>query len=307
MWLRDLLEKTLPWLNYPLFRLGESAFTLGTFLYLVITLYLLFFLSEKMRQLIVRRILAKSALTINAKQTIGSILKYSLLIIGLMVILQSTGLDLSTLGLIAGALGVGIGFGLQNITSNFISGLIILFEKPVKVGDRIEVGKITGNIIRISARATTVVTNDNIAIIIPNSYFINDKVTNWSLNDRNVRFNFPVHVSYKEDPHKIKKILLEVALENPGVLKHPKPDVLFDSYGDSSLEFILRVWTSEFSDNPNVLKSKLYYSIFEKFKSHQILIPYPQRDIHLVSGFGKIGKDSEFGKRHDSNKPEEEK
>jgi small-conductance mechanosensitive channel len=295
MWLRNILEKTLPWLNYPLFRLGESVFTLGTLLYLVLTLYLLFFLSEKLRQLIVRKILRRSAISINAKQTIGSVIKYFLLIIGLLVILQSTGLDLSTLGLIAGALGVGIGFGLQNITSNFISGIIILFEKPVKVGDRIEVGKITGNIIRISARATTVVTNDNIAIIIPNSYFINDKVTNWSHNDRNVRFNFPIHVSYKEDPQKIKKLLLEVAMENDGVLKHPKPDVLFENYGESSLEFNLRIWTSKYSDNPNVLKSELYYSIFMKFKEYNVLIPYPQRDIHLISGFGKVYRDPEFG------------
>ncbi|MBN2805052.1 MAG: mechanosensitive ion channel, partial [Prolixibacteraceae bacterium] len=196
-------------------------------------------------------------------------------------------IDLSAIGILIGALGIGIGFGLQNITNNFISGIIILFERPVKVGDRVEVDDLAGNIVKISARATTIITNDNIAVIVPNSDLTSKRVINWSHNNRNVRLQFPVGVSYKEDPEKIKMLLTEVALENQGVLTDPPPSVLFDSFGESSLDFVLMVWTAEFSDIPMVLKSQLYYAIFKKFKEHQIEIPYPQHDLHLKSGFEK--------------------
>ncbi|MBA3900061.1 MAG: mechanosensitive ion channel, partial [Bacteroidetes bacterium] len=230
--IRDLFANLRPFLDYSLFRLGDSEFTIGTLLYLVLTLFLLFYLTEKLRLLLTNRILTRYKIMLGVRQAIGSIVKYAVVMVGLIVIVQSTGVDLSTLGLIAGALGVGIGFGLQSVTSNFVSGVIILFERPVKVGDRVQIGDVTGNIIRISARATTIITNDNIAMIIPNSDFINKMVINWTLNDRNVRFNFPVYVSYKENPENVKKVLLEVAANNQGVLKLPKPDILFESFED---------------------------------------------------------------------------
>ncbi|MDX9821596.1 MAG: mechanosensitive ion channel, partial [Syntrophales bacterium] len=127
-------------------------------------------------------------------------------------------------------------------------------------------------------------TNDNISIIVPNSEFVSSTVINWSHTDRNVRFNFPVGVSYKEKPEQIRRILLEVAAENGAVLKQPPPDVLFSEYAESALIFTLRVWTSDYSDRPGVLKSQLYYSIHEKFKDYGVEIPYPQRDIHIKDG-----------------------
>ena len=172
-------------------------------------------------------------------------------------------------------------FGLQNITNNFVSGIIILFERPIKVGDRIEVGSVSGDVVKISMRSTTILTNDNIAIIVPNSDFISSTVINWSHTDRNVRFNIPVGVSYKSDPETVRNILMEVAKNNDGVLKNPSPDVLLGDYGDSSINFTLRVWTSDYITQPLVLKSQLYYSAFKKFKEHGIEIPFPQRDIHL--------------------------
>ena len=176
---------------------------------------------------------------------------------------------------------MGIGFGLQNITNNFVSGLIILIERPIKVGDRIEVADITGDVVNISMRATTVITNDNISIIVPNSEFVSSTVINWSHTDRNVRFNFDVGVSYKEDPARIKELLLRVAEDNEGVLKAPKPDVLFKEFADSALVFTLRVWTRTYIDRPGVLKSMLYYEIHSMFKQHGVEIPYPQRDVHI--------------------------
>lgn len=226
-------------------------------------------------------VLAKSSLDLGTRTAIGTITRYSIILIGLMIILQTVGIDLSTITVLAGALGVGIGFGLQNITNNFVSGIIILFERPIKVDDRIEVGNITGDVVRISMRATTIVTNDNISVIVPNSEFISSKVINWSHNDRNVRFNIPVGVSYKEDPQKVKELLLSVANDNDAVLKEPLPDVIFSEFGDSSLNFVLRVWTSTLIQAPKVLKSQLYFEIFKRFSEVGIQIPFPQRDLHI--------------------------
>jgi small-conductance mechanosensitive channel len=153
------------------------------------------------------------------------------------------------------------------------------------VGDRIEVGDISGDVVKVAARATTVNTNDNISIIIPNSEFISQKVINWSHNDRSIRFHVPVGVSYNEDPAQINKILMDIANNHPDVLKSPAPEVLFIEYGDSSLNFDLMVWTSTFITRPVILKSQLYYLIFEKFKQYGVEIPFPQRDIHIRSGY----------------------
>jgi small-conductance mechanosensitive channel len=287
----NTFDKFINWFkpvwNFELFKLGESVFTTRTFLILIFSLFLLFYVTSHIRRLLVKRIFPRYDLNIGVSQSIATIIRYILVIIGLFIIFQTSGIDLSAIGLLVGALGIGIGFGLQNITNNFISGIIILFERPVKVGDRIEIDDLAGNIVTISARATTIITNDNIAVIVPNSDLVSNRVINWSHNDKNVRLNFPVGVSYKEDPEKIKKLLLEVANANTGVLQNPPPDVLFDNFGDSSLDFNLRVWTDEYSDKPKVLKSQLYYAIFKKFKEHGVEIPFPQRDLHLKSGFEK--------------------
>lgn len=278
-------------LNFTIISLGDSRLTIGVLLGLIISITLILYLSELIRKFTVNRILARYKMEMGTRQSIGSIIKYLLIVIGFSIVLQNSNVDLSALGIIAGAIGVGIGFGLQNITNNFISGMIILFERPIKVGDRIEVNQVYGDVVKISARSTMVITNDNITIIVPNSQFIENAVLNWSHNDRNIRFNIPVGVSYKEDPRKIKRILIEVAEKNSGVLKVPKPDVLFSNYGDSRLDFNLRVWSSEYITRPKVLKSQLYYAIFTKFLEEGVKIPYPQRDLYIRSGMEKIKSD----------------
>ena len=279
------LEKIL---NQNLFTLGESKLTVGLILTLTISFTLLFIGSEWLRKILVKKILQKRQIDVGTRESIGTIVKYLIILAGIFSILQTNGIDLSAFGVLAGAIGVGIGFGLQNITNNFISGMIILLEQPIKVGDRIEVGDVTGDVIRISGRSTTILTNDNISIIVPNSQFIDNQVINWSHNEHRVRFNFPVGVAYKEDPQRVKKILLEVASANEGVLKFPESDVLFDSYGDNSLNFNLRVWSTEYVNKPRVLKSQLYYEIFKRFSEEKIEIPFPQRDLHLKSGFENL-------------------
>ncbi|WP_394330378.1 mechanosensitive ion channel family protein [Nitritalea halalkaliphila] len=268
----------------------DSYLTVGLLLTLVFSVFLLLLVAEWIKKTLVGRVLPRYQIEQGTRQSIGTIIKYIILIAGFFSILQTNGIDLSAFGILAGALGVGIGFGLQNITNNFISGLIILFERPIKVGDRIEVANVTGDVVKISARSTTITTNDNISVIVPNSYFIDSEVINWSHNDRMVRFNFPVGVSYKEDPEHIRKILMEIALEHPGVIKEPAPDILFDEFDDSSLNFNMRVWTTDFTNKPKVLKSELYYKIFKRFTEEGVEIPFPQRDLHIVSGAERLRK-----------------
>lgn len=286
----DFLEWLEKLINQPLLKLGDSKLTLALLLTLGISFTVLFVGSEWIRRILVNKILTKRDIAIGTRESIGTIVKYILVLAGIFSILQTNGIDLSAFGVLAGAIGVGIGFGLQNITNNFISGLIILFEQPIKVGDRIEVGEVNGDVVKISSRATTIITNDNISIIVPNSKFIDSEVINWSHNEHRIRFNFPVGVSYKENPEKVKRILLEVANSNPGVLRSPESDVLFDSYGDNSINFNLRVWTTSYVNKPKVLRSELYYEIFRRFAEENIEIPFPQRDLHLRTGFENLPK-----------------
>jgi len=282
------LQKTFGWIKsflaLPLIPLGGTRYTLGTLLYLIVLGVLLVYLTGKIRQWITERVLTRANVDIGVRQAIGSIIRYGFIAVGFAIILQTAGIDLSALTVLAGALGIGVGFGLQNIANNFISGLIILFERPIKVGDRIDVGNVAGDVVEISPRATTVVTNDNIAVIVPNSEFISSKVTNWSYTDRDVRLNFPIGVSYKSDAEQVRRALLEVATAHAGVLTQPPPDVLLDEFGDSSINFNLRVWTRQYTTTPTVLRSELNYAILKKFREEGIEIPFPQRDLHIRSG-----------------------
>jgi small-conductance mechanosensitive channel len=279
--IRDFYNSIKDFLNIPITNIGSTELTLWTILYFFFLIFILLFATAKLRRWVIYKLLANSRIDLGVRIAVGTIVRYIVLVVGFIIVFQTVGIDLSALTIIAGALGIGIGFGLQNVTNNFVSGIIILFERPIKVGDRIEVGEVSGDVVRISMRATTIITNDNISIIVPNSDFIGSSVINWSHIDRNVRLNFPVNVHYKEDPEKVKQALLEVVSENSGVLKEPKPDVLFDAFGDSALVFNLRVWTREYTNRPGVLKSQLYYAIHKKFKESGISIPYPQRDIHI--------------------------
>ena len=291
MWqeLKNIFYNIREYLNVPIITISKTEITIWTILYFIFLTFILFYITGKLRKWIVYNLLAKSKIDLGVRVAVGTIFRYVVLTIGLIIVLQTVGIDLSTVTILAGALGIGIGFGLQNITNNLVSGIIILFERPIKVGDRVEIGNVSGDVIRISMRSTTIVTNDNISIIVPNSEFISSRVINWSHIDRNVRLNFPVGVSYRENPENIKKVLLEVAAENDGILKEPKPDVLFSDFGESYIEFNLRVWTREYINRPGVLKSQLYYAIFRKFKEHNVEIPYPHRDI-LIRNFEEIRK-----------------
>ena len=226
----------------------------------------------------------KSKIDVGTRYGVSMIAKYIVLGLGFMVILQSAGIDLSSLTIMAGALGLGLSFGLQNIVANFVSGFTILMERPVKVGDRIEVDGVLGNVSKIKLRSTTIITNDNIEIIVPNTEFISGKVTNLSHSSKEIRLNFPFGVSYNSDPKKVKSIVEQVALDHKGILKKPVPMLVFREFGESSLNFEIRVWTKEYAKTPDILQSELLFAIFDALKENNIEIPFPQRDIHIKSG-----------------------
>lgn len=281
------LKDIMSFLNDPLFTVGDYQFTLMKIIVVVVGLSIVVVFSGFVKSFLINKALKKRIPDSGLRNSIGIMTRWIIILIGLFIIMDSAGIKLGTLGVLFGALGVGIGFGLQNIADNFISGIIILLERPIKVGDRVEVGDVKGDVINIAARATTIITNDNITLIIPNSEFISKTVINWSHNDSKVRFRFPVGVSYNENPEKVKNLLLDVISKNKGVLKYPEPEVIFDNFGDSSLDFQLFVWTSEYTQRPSKLKSQLYYEIFKKFAENNIEIPFPQRDIHIRSEIDK--------------------
>ena len=278
-----ILENLRTWLGLPLLHIGGIQLTLWSLLGIAILIIIVFRISTIIRRWLIHHVLLKSGLDTGGREAAGTIVQYAIIVIGLLIIFQSAGIDFTTLNILAGTIGVGLGFGLQNIVNNFVSGLIILFERPIKVGDRIEVGYIEGDVIKVGARSTTVLTNDNIAIIVPNSRFITENVVNWSHKESKVRFRIPVAVSYESDVRQVERLLLDVARENPDILDDPRPVVRFLEFMESGLKFELRAWSTTLVHRKGKLISSLNFAIFQKFKENQVEMPYPQRDLHIRS------------------------
>ena len=278
-----ILTRLKGFLDTPVFKLGEAQITLLSVLYFLLLVVVLVYISGKGKKLI-NRVLARRGVALGVREATGTIVRYLLLFIGLLVILQTVGIDLTALSILTGAVGLGIGFGLQNIASNFISGIIILFERPVRIGDRIAVGDIEGDVVRIGARSTTVLTNDNIDIIIPNSKLITENVVNWTHGERKVRFRIPVSVAYSVNTRRVEQALLEAAKDVPEVMDTPAPVVRFIQFGENGLEFELRAWTTTLVQRRGKFTSAINFAIYDKFKEQEIEVPYPQRDIHIRSG-----------------------
>ena len=280
--IEQFIETLKAYLSIHLFNIGQTNVTLWLVLNVIFFVVMLIFI--KLKKWILEFISKRAHVSKGVGDAIATIIRYILVVLGIIIILQTMGIDLSSLVVLAGALGVGLGFGLQNIVNNLLSGIIILFERPIKIGDRVVVGEVEGNVSEINIRSTTVVTNSNIAIIIPNSEFISAKVTNLSYTDDRIRFDIPVGVAYSSDVQLVTKALMEVAEEEEGILSIPKPAVLFLEFGDSSYNFVLRVWTSQYLKTPKKFKSLINYRIWQKFKDYGIEVPFPQRDLHLRSG-----------------------
>lgn len=255
---------------------------------LIALLVAVFWISSRTKRFLFNRLLAQSGLDRALQYAIAQIISNVVLVVGVLIVLENTGIHLGALAVFAGAVGVGVGFGLQNIASNFISGLVILAERPITIGDRVEVAGITGQVQQIRARSTVIRTNDNIMMIVPNTKFIDSPVTNWTYGDPRVRFRIPVGVAYGSDIAKVREALLAAGQENPNTLKDPAPSVFLDKFGDSSIDFQLVVWSSEMSARPSRYRSDLNFAIEQKFREAGIELPFPQRDLHIRSGVLKV-------------------
>jgi len=268
-------------LNSPLIHIGKTAVNLWTIAYLAVLSIVLISVTRRCKTWIAEHLLRHTQLDSGTRESVASMTGYIIIGLGFVVILQSAGIDLSALTVIAGAVGLGLSFGLQNIVSNFISGILILVERPIKVGDRIEVAGLIGDVIKISLRATVIRTNENIDIIVPNSEFITSPVTNLTYASRHVRVKIPVGVSYDSHPEEVQRIMLECARRNPGVLSVPAPLVVLERFADSSLDFVLFVSTEEYLRKTMSLRSELNVAILKRFHQAGIEIPFPQRDLHI--------------------------
>ncbi len=267
-------------LNFKLFELNLTPVTLSSIMMFLFMMAIFFLFSRLLDRILLRNILDKFQLEKSTIYTILRVNHYLLITIGAVVSFQFIGIDLSGLAVIFGLLSVGIGFGLQNVTSNFVAGLILLFERPIKIGDRVTVGDTEGEVTAINIRSTTIRTLTNISIIVPNSEFVSSNVINWSHGDLKIRVDIEVGVSYNSDLEKVLEVLGNIADKHTGVLKNPKPDVLFVGFGDSSWNLLLRVWI----ENPkghHIVRSDINCEIVRKFREFNIEIPFPQRDLHI--------------------------
>jgi small-conductance mechanosensitive channel len=288
----ELPDRFRSFLTEPVRISEELSFTVLSLLLGIALFSLLLFSVGWVRRWFNRVVFPRIGLATGTSAALTNLLAYTATLVGALVILPVVfpGFNVSTLVVILGGLSLGIGFGLRNVADNFFSGLILLIERPVEVGDRIEINRVHGKVMAIRGRSTTVRTNDNIDIIVPNSQFITEEIVNLSHRDKKVRFKIPVGVHYQSDLHFVSKLLLEVASNCPGVLKDPKPVVRFLEFGDSALKLELRVWTESLYDRPGALQSELNFRIWDTFKEHGVEIPYPQRDLHIKSMTGSPGE-----------------
>lgn len=274
------LQYIVELVNKPIVHIGTTPVTFGGIGAAVIIFFGSAVLSSFVQRLISARLSKNPKFSTPVIYAINRILHYIIVLFGVVMAAQTIGFNFGTLAVAFGFLGVGIGLGLQNITSNFTAGLILLIERPVAVADFVNVDGQVGQVISINMRATKIKTLDNIIIIVPNSKFVENPVINWSIDDPRVRLHCPVGVAYGSDVRKVKETLLKVANDHPDVLKDPPPEVRFLEFGDSSLNFKLLVWTDE-PKKQFLMQSQINFMIDEAFRKEDVQIPFPQRDIHV--------------------------
>ncbi|MBD2460819.1 mechanosensitive ion channel [Oscillatoria sp. FACHB-1407] len=279
-WSYEIGEILISSFTSPILTLGNSQYSITNLIILATMLLGLIIFSRTFTDFLKSRILQRTGVNRGAQEAVAIVLRYGLIFIGSLVLLQVWGLDISSLAILASALSVGIGFGLQDIAKNFGSGLVLVFERPIQVGDFVEVGDFQGTVERIGARSTLIRTLDQVSIIVPNSRFLEQEVINWSHDNPISRIHIPVGVAYNSDVEMVRSLLLEAASSHQRVLSTPQPQVFFIGFGDSSLDFELLVWTAEPSKQLP-LKSDLYFQIEALLRQHQIEVPFPQRDLYI--------------------------
>jgi small-conductance mechanosensitive channel len=277
-------------LSYPIIVTQSRPITVTTFLVAGLIVVAAFWVSRRVQGTLQRRLFPRLHLDPGIEFSILRFAHYAMLAVGLLVCLKILQVDLTGLAVVAGILSVGIGFGLQNVASNFISGLILLIERPITVGDQVSVGDVNGEVRAINIRSTEIVTRDNISIIVPNSEFVSGRVVNWSHGDRRMRVRVAVGVSYDSDVTKVTAVLLEAARRQPEVLADPPSEVRLIRFGQSSLDFELLAWIGDPRLDDDVV-SALHYAILAAFLEAGIEIPFPQQELHLRTEPAPAGPD----------------
>ncbi len=275
-----LLEALTESLGSPFLPLGGRRYSVLDAIVLVALFLLLVRGVAFLKGLLRIRVLQRTGIEPGSQEAIAFLLQYGLLFLGTLVLLQLWGLDLTSLALFASVLGVGVGFGLQGIARNLISGLIIMFERPIKVNDFVEVGDLQGTVTHINLRSTEVVTLDRISIIVPNVEFLESRVVNWSHGSSVARLRIPVGVAFGSDCQVVREALLEACQDMPDILATPSPQVFFKGFGESSLDFQLLVWINQ-PRRQYEIRSELNFHIEAILRRHELTIPFPQRDLHL--------------------------
>lgn len=266
---------------------GSISITLMDILLFLFMIWLSLKISRIISVILEEDVLTRTKTSTGISATIVSMTKTAILILGFVLAFAASGFELSSITLLVSAFGVGIGFGLQNIFNNFVSGIIIATERPVEVGDTIQVGQLTGNVKSVGLRSSVVRTWDGSEVIVPNGNLISNDLINWTHSDRQIRISIPFGVAYGSDPHKTIEIAKAVTDDTSGILKFPSSYVLFLGFGDSSLDFILRFWTDDY-DNWIFLKSEITLKVHDALYENGIEIPFPQRDLHLRSIDDKV-------------------
>ena len=260
--------------------LGAVNLSLGDVLGFVITLYVAYLISAMIQFVLAEDVFPRLSLRAGLPYALSSLIKYAIVFVGFLLGLFALGVNLDRVTVIGGALGVGVGFGLQNIVNNFVSGLIVLFERPIRVGDAVQIADVQGEVRRIGIRSTTVRSWEGAEVIVPNSQLVADRVTNWTPFDQRRRIEIRVNVAYGSPPDKVLQVLTEVAQGHPDVVTTPAPLALFLGFGDSALQFQLWAWTNRL-DRFGVIKSELGVAIYGAFREAGFSIPFPQQEIRI--------------------------
>jgi len=263
------------------FERGSISISIEDILAFILTLWAASLLSAFIRFILREEVYTRRGVAPGLSYAYSRLVHYVILAVGFLVGLGVLGMDLTKVSVLAGAFGVGIGFGLQEVVNNFVCGLILLFERPVHVGDIVEVGDLQGEVRKIGIRASTVRTYRGADIIVPNSQFITANVTNWTLSDQLRRIDLPVGVNYASAPNRVIEVLEAVARANQGVLEKPPPQCLFTGYGDSSINFELRAWTDQFN-NWRTIRSELASAVYDAVRAAGMSFPFPQREVRLL-------------------------
>lgn len=268
-------------LNFEIFSIGDSVFRVANLLYIILILVVARIVILGVRVFVRRRLAKIKSVDRGRSYAILSITRYFIYTLVIILVLQASGMNITVLVAGSTALFVGLGLGLQNTFNDFVSGIILLFEGSLEIGDVVEVKGTVGRVIKIGMRTSTIVSRDDVAIIVPNSRFVSDEVVNWTHQEKHVRFHIKIGVAYGSDTEKVRDTLIAAAQAHPEVADNPIPIVFFQDFGESALQFEILFWTNKTFEAERTL-SELRFAIDKAFRENNIRIAFPQRDVHII-------------------------